>query len=113
MPLIPFSPSVAEGDFLPHNKVKNFFCEGNYNTARNGKETVCSLWWVVWFERETNLNDTKSEKDKTYRPDKSEDKGWKIVYNCNRVVRRKSSNTETAKKRKAKDNAYIKSESFF
>ena len=54
------------------DKVQDFPCECDYDTAGKRKEPVGALAWVVAFKAQTNLNNAECQKYHAYGADKSE-----------------------------------------
>ncbi len=48
---------------LPNNQVQDFLSEGDYDSAGQGQDPVCSLGRIVRLEGHTHLHDTESQED--------------------------------------------------
>lgn len=65
--------------FLARNQGQDFLSECDDDAARKGQKTVRPLGWVVGFQAQTNLDDTKAEQNHTDRPNQSENEIGEIV----------------------------------
>ena len=59
---------------LPHNQVKDFFCECDYDSTCKSQEPVGSLGRIVGLKRESHLHDAKAQQYKSDCSYQAEDK---------------------------------------
>ena len=73
---------------LRHNRVKDFLCESDHQTAKKGQETIRPLAGIVRLKRKANLHNTPAEQDNADSLDCRKNKRGHIIDRGQRVISR-------------------------